>query len=464
MLVPLGHTESVDVSSPPSGILTLSGFDATVATAVFDAVDRRIDVQGLHEGTTTVTATDAFGQTAQLAVSVEPYAGRVSASAQITITGDPASADFVARSATEAALRVTYPLPTATVQAAPQEIVDARALSADDTLVVHVPVTISGADVIPVHQTVPVTVDNVAEPRVVPKYVLVSDYPETITEDGTLYYADVNPDSPARLLYYHYADPGAPLRRVIVKVQNNGIAPSLIQLTAGIAGPDPNVLMVGHESTKTFLEEDAAGEGEIFSVPPHATINIVDQTLPGGSLVSGLMQVRVVDGDGVRLAVVVQEAADSPTDPISDTLLSSAVQHARGIYQVPDFFYDEEYTVGDPPTVIDIGKLPLPNLVQGEVLGGDYGVRQSASLTLMNTGPDDARVGMWLEPRGGRATATFLIDGELAEVRATNPDAFAYVRSFSVPAHGFTRVEVVTMPEGGSSYPVDVLFSSTPPG
>ena len=175
-------------------------------------------------------------------------------------------------------------------------------------------------------------------------------------------------------------------------------------------------------------------------------------------------EVRVVAGDGVRLAIVVQDAGDSPVEPISDTLLSSAVRHARGIYQVPDFYYDEEYTVGDPPTVLDIGKLPLPNLVEGEVLGGDYGVKQSASVTLVNPGVSDAQVGMWLEPRGGRATATFLIDGELTEVHATNPGTFAYVRSFVVPAHGYSRIDVVTMPEGGSSYPVDVLFSSNAPG
>ena len=67
------------------------------------------------------------------------------------------------------------------------------------------------------------------------------------------------------------------LRRVLVKVQNNGIVSSLIAMTAGIGGPDSNVLLVGHESTKRFLRQEAMGEGQIFEVPPHATINIVDQ-------------------------------------------------------------------------------------------------------------------------------------------------------------------------------------------
>ncbi len=462
-IVPLGHIARIPVVSPPSGILTLTLSDPNVASAVFNGIDRTIDATGLHPGTAALTASDQYGQTATVSITVQPYAGRAASSTQVTITGDPASADFVAEMAAQAALRVAYPVQGATVAAPSIGVADAHTLEADNTTVVHVPVSMTGAGLYPYAQTVAVSVVNLAQPHVDPKFLLVSDFPETITEDGTLFYADVNYDEPARLLYYHYADRGAPLRRVTVKVQNNGLVSSLIQLTAGIAGPDPNVLAVGHASTLRFLKQEANDEGQIFEIPPHATLNVIEQLLPPVSLVSGLMAVRVVEGDGVRIAVVVQDASDSPVEPISDTLLSSVVHHSRGVYEVPDFSYDEAYTVGDDPTVLHIGKLPLPNLVQGEVLGGDYGVKQSATVTLLNTGDADANVGMWLQPRGGRATATFIIDGDLVEMKATDPGRFALVRTFPVPAHGFRRVEIVTMPEGGSSYPVNVLFSSNAP-
>jgi hypothetical protein len=107
--------------------------------------------------------------------------------------------------------------------------------------------------------------------------------------------------------------------------------------------------------------------------------------------------------------------------------------------------------------------MPLPNLVQGEVLGGDYGVKQSATITLLNPGSTDARVGMWFEPRGGRATGTFSIDGQLLQIHAVDFGHDELLQSFIVPAGGFHQVSVTTMPEGGSSYPVNVIFSSTPP-
>jgi len=459
----LGHSITASLQSPVSGIVTASGFDPAIASVVFNPLNRSIEVTGLHAGTTTATITDEFNLSASLSITVQVSAGKAFASTSALITGHPATADFVADSAARAAERVSYPQPGATVKIDLGSIAGVRPLDPDDTELVHVPVAIQGSGYFPYHADVAVQLTNLAQPQVAPKYLLVSDFPETITENGTLFYADVNYGEPARLLYYHYAPKAAPLRRVIVKMQNSGNTSSLIQLIAGLAGPNPDILYVGHVATERFLVRENAGEGELFDVPPGSTLNVVDQLLPAQSLVSGLMQFRVVDGDGVRVAVIVQDAQDSPTGPISSTLLQSAQLHARGIYQVPEFFYDEFYTVGGAQTTLDIGKLPLANLVQGEVLGGDYGVKQSADLTLLNPTNDDARVGIWFEPRGGRATGTFLIDGDVLQLHAVDPFKPVLLRSWIVRARGYRRVRLTTMPEGGSSYPVLLLVASQPP-
>ncbi len=459
----LGRSTSVTVSSPPSGVLILSGYDPAIVRPIFNPIDRTIDLSALHTGSTTITATDSFGLTATLAVAVLAYAGKAYDATSVTITGDPASANFVAQAAAAAAQLVAYPQPGAHVNAPPENVRGNIELAPDNSASVIVPLSIAGPGYAPYHQDVRVLVTNLAQPGIGPKNLLVSDFPETIVENGTLFYSDVTFEQPARLLYYHYANATSQPRAVVVKAQNNGIESSLLEMISGIAGPNANILSVGHESTKRFLVNEAKSQGQVFEVPPHATVNVVDQMLPASTLVSGLMQLRVISGSGVRVAVVVQDASEIPVGPISDTLLSSAVKHARGVYSVPDFYYDLSYSVGDDPAVLVIGKLPLPNLVQGEVLGGDYGVKQSASLTLLNPTGSDARVGMWFEPRGGRATGTFLIDGELVQLHPVEFGRPALVRGFEVPAHGYQRVNIVTMPEGGSSYPVRVLFASQPP-
>jgi hypothetical protein len=459
----LGRSVSIHVASPPSGILMLSGFDPIIVRAIFNPIDRTIDLTGLRSGKTTVTATDQYGLAATLPVTVQAYAGKAYSSTAVTITGDPASSSYVAEAAADAATLVAYPEPGAQVKALPEQVRYNRQLAPDDSVTVVVPLSITGPGYAPYHQDVTVAVTNLAQPPVPSKNLLVSDFPETILENGTLFYADVTFADPARLLYYHYNSGSSAARRIVVKAQNNDIESSFLELIAGIAGPSPNVLAVGHLSTKRFLVREAQSEGRVFEVPPHATVNISDQLLPPGTLVSGIMQLRVVSGSDVRVAVVVQDASEIPVGPISETLLSSAVRHARGVYSVPDFNYDISYTVGDDPAQLIIGKLPLPNLVQGEVLGGDYGVKQSASLTLLNQTPSEARVGMWVEPRGGRATGTFLIDGQVIELHPVDVGRPALIRTFVVPANGYRRVSIVSMPEGGSSYPVRVMFASQPP-
>jgi len=459
----LGRSLSINVQSPPSGIVMLSGFDPAIVRAIFNPIDHTIDLTGLRSGTTTITATDLYGLTATLPVTVQAYAGKAYSPTAVTITGDPASSAYVAEAAASAAMLVAYPEPGAQVKAPPETVRYNRQLAPDDSVTVIVPLNITGPGYAPYHQDVSVAVTNLAEPAIPPKNLLVSDFPETIIENGTLFYSDVTFADPARLLYYHYNGTSSAPRRIVVKAQNNDVESSFLELIAGIAGPSPNVLAVGHESTKRFLIREAHSEGRVFEVPPHATVNISDQLLPPGSLVSGLMQLRVVSGSNVRVAVVVQDASEIPVGPISETLLSSAVRHARGVYSVPDFNYDISYSIGDDPAQLLIGKLPLPNLVQGEVLGGDYGVKQSALLTLLNQTSSEARVGMWIEARGGRATATFIIDGQLVELHPVDVGRPALVRTFSVPANGYRRVSIVTMPEGGSSYPVRVTFASQPP-
>ena len=56
-----------------------------------------------------------------------------------------------------------------------------------------------------------------------------------------------------------------------------------------------------------------------------------------------------------------------------------------------------------------------------------------------------------------------LFDGSLVQLHPVDFGQPALVRGFTVPAHGYQRVDLVTMPEGGSSYPVQVLFASQPP-
>jgi hypothetical protein len=187
---------------------------------------------------------------------------------------------------------------------------------------------------------------------------------------------------------------------------------------------------------------------------------LVNHPLPPGTIVSALLQVREIDGDPVHLTLIAQDAS-APLDQSADTtqLLSGGVPHARGEYQVPLFYFDYSYAIGDDNLEIPIGQLPLPNLRQGQALAGDYGVQQAVTVTIVNSANGPAAIAIYANPRGGRATGTYLIDRTLVQTHALPAFSRYKIWQESIPARTFRRVQIITMPEGGSSYPLRLIFA-----
>jgi hypothetical protein len=102
------------------------------------------------------------------------------------------------------------------------------------------------------------------------------------------------------------------------------------------------------------------------------------------------------------------------------------------------------------------------------VLSGDYGVLQDVTVEMINHSANTRDVALYAEPRGGKATGTFLIDGVLIQAHALPAFSHFKLRQYTIPPHAFVRTQIVTMPEGGSSYPLILRFApddgSAPPG
>jgi hypothetical protein len=84
---------------------------------------------------------------------------------------------------------------------------------------------------------------------------------------------------------------------------------------------------------------------------------------------------------------------------------------------------------------------------------------QSFVVTVQNPLSTPQSIAIYENPRGGRATATYLIDGVLVQSHQVPPFSRYKVRQYTVPARGFVRVTIVTMPEAGSSLPLRLVFA-----
>ncbi len=434
--------------------------DPTVATVVVDQVNRILFVTGVKVGETSVTLSDTRGVTLVVPVRVAYDAGSAADYTSLRITGNPASAEYVRDAIAEAVERATTLRPGASANVNPDAINVRRDLQLDDRFDVDVPVTMAGDGYLTVAGNTRISVENVALPPIEPQRLLVSDFPERLSADGVLFTARLERDQPQRFLYYHYNPGTEPARRILLKAHNDSASPATVQLIDGSAGPGVNEMEVGHLSTKRFLVRQARNEGLVMTIPPGATINLVDHPLPPQNIVSAIMQLRLVVGDGVDLALVAQDA-NAPLDQSADTtqLLSGSVPHARGAYPVPTFYFDRTYDVDGDDLEIPIGQLPLPNLRQGQALAGDYGVEQSMNIVIVNATRGPHAIALYANPRGGRATGTFIIDGTLVQAHALPPFSKFKIWQETISAGTYRRIRIVTMPEGGSSYPLRLIFA-----
>jgi hypothetical protein len=454
-----GKTAVARVNSSLGG-LTVTVADPGVATVVVDPAQRVVYITGVKVGATTITVTDARGVTRDVPVRVAYAAGTVADEASLRVTGNPASADYLREAIATAVSRAATLRPGASITV-PLETIPLHAdLKVDDRTELDVPVQIAGSGYLTVNRSTHLVVENTALPSIQPVALLVSDYPERLTANGVLFTARLDRAQAQRFLYYHYNPGTEPARRILLKAHNASTAPATVQMIEGSAGPGLNEMEVGHTSTKRFLVREARNEGQVLTIAPGATMNLVDHPLPSQNVVSAILQLRLASGDPLDLALVVQDA-NAPLDQSVDTtvLLAGGAPHARGVYPVPTFFFERTYDVAGDDLDIPIGQLPLPNLRVGEALSGDYGVEQSMNVVIVNMTRGPHAIALYANPRGGRATATFLIDGTLVQAHALAAFSRFKIWQETINAGTFRRVRIVTMPEGGSSYPLRLTFA-----
>jgi hypothetical protein len=454
-----GLTTQARVNSA-AGTITATSADPAIATVNADQNQRVITISGVAVGLTVVTVTDSRGLTRDVPVRVAYAAGAIAATIPLRVTGDPATASFVREAAVAAAEAAATLRPGARVTLMTDSPLLHADLMTDDRVSVTVPLQIQGDAYITVNGSTRVDVENFALPHLPASQLLVSDYPERLTANGVLFTTTIDRTASQRFLYYHYNPATEPARRILVKAANASNAPATVHLIAAIAGPEANEMEAGHDATKAFLVQTRRNEGIVVTIPPKSTVNLINHPLPPNAVVTGLVQVREVSGDPLAFSVVAQDA-NAPLDQSVDTtlLLSGGARHARGIYPVPAFFSDYTYFVDAAPLEIPIGQLPLPNLREGEALSGDYGVQQSIRVVIVNTSRYGQAIALYANPRGGAATGTFLIDNTL--VQAHRLPAFSKYKIWqeTIPPGTYRTLQIATFPEGGSSYPLRLIFA-----
>ena len=392
-------------------------------------------------------------------------AGVVPSSLHLTVTGDPADPTFLEatlRDAVERAVRPTLQ-PGAVVTLGPFTPAP-QALQVGFETAFTIPVTIrAGAGTVPVEGSVDADVLNVDSRPFMPPLLSFDDDPERITGDGVLFRGSVDAARPMRLYYYHQNT--GPGRRVLVLLSSN--TTTRVALIDAVAGPSVDVMSVGHSVSRTFLLVKPRNEGTIVDVtaPALAQHDLIAQA---GDVIAGALDVRVLMGGPVTLTVMAIPSDADPAAYLQAPKLPGDGHNRHGTFDLVG--YGESlltYTAGGPDASLSYGgrdRSPQnvdPNDAGSDV--GDYGVLHRMTFDLTNPLGVPAGLYLYERPLGGVVRSSFLVDGTLQTVDCVRLPNRYQISSYQLAAQSKATIEVLTMTDGGSSYPIEVGITATPP-
>jgi len=384
------------------------------------------------------------------------------------ITGDPATPDFLAariRAAVASAVAPTLGAgSTARVTAilpAP-ELLGSGFLTSFSVLVSIDPAPgMSG-----VTGMATVDVQNAALPAFAPASLAFTDDPERITADGVLSRTTIDTARPTRIYYYH-ENVGEPRRFCVVLTANDSVM-THVEIIGAAAGPNIDVMSVGHAATRAFLTLQPHNEGTVVDIAGGKPLLERDTVAAPGDGIVGAIDMRVLDGGPVTATVMAIPPAAEPAAYLYGPKLPDDGHTRHGAFALTGFAQQIiAYSAGgrDAAYVYGNRKRTLPNNDPADPGRdyGDYGVLQQVAFDLDNPGAGPATIYLYEKPLGGVVRSSFVVNGTLAEVGCVRLAQRYLIASAELGPHSTGAFGVLTMTDGGSNYPLEIGVTVTPP-
>ena len=294
-----------------------------------------------------------------------------------------------------------------------------------------------------------------------PKLLAVSNWPERVRSAGALLTQPVEKGKPLRLLYHHLNAAGRTLE-FSVNLLNFGGETAQVQVVPSCPPPEYSPLPAGHAAVVGYFERRLGRDSFVAEVGPRERCKLASHIVRPGQVVSGILEASLLSGEEVALSVEASRPGRRDwVEPLDDS--DEPPGHSPYVYPEPIKTVRAEATVGGKWLYLDIGEGPLKALSSGHTLLGNYGVIYRFEIALKNPLDRRVEVSLLFLPRGGAAAGTFVIDGRLRHFGAVRPWKWRLVATLPLPPKSGRLVEVLTMPEPGSSYPASLVVRTTEP-
>ncbi len=449
LVTPLGEARSARLLGNIAGEVKVR-VEGPVASAEWIPETGSVRVLGHAVGETTLEVSDR-ASVLRVPLSVKKYAARWIPLPAAEVTGDPAPAEAVARAvkACAAASMVLEPGAWGRVTPIAEGL---RPLARGKTTRVPVFMAAAGDRYLARRRREQVVVRNESVDLPPAEMLMVSNWPEKLTSHGLWFEGRLHEGETIRLLYHHVNATGAKAD-LVVELWNLGDETARVHVIEGIGGPSYDEAWAGHRAAKKFLQNQTAGVGWVAPVPVGRAAPIVAQTMPKGTVASGVLELRELSGGAVSVRIYLAPHSPERLPRAIDDYRESPLL-GQWHYAKPRREVKARYEVGGPWAFVTIGRNPSSGLVEGDELRGNYGVIYDIELELVNPTAEEARVALTMEPAGGVARASVVIDGRLVEAAMLRRGVEVRLAEYRLAPGEVRRIGLKTMPQSGSNYPV----------
>ena len=452
IIVPLGESRSVPLRGNLAGDVSVRAATGVVSAA-YEKEGSRIRVFAQEVGRTELVVADQ-DSVLRVPVRAAKYAARLAQPVLARVSGSPASAEVVAR-AVKAAVGAGLTLEPGAWATIRSWVKQASPLPAGRSASVPVRVAAVGGEYLPFTARPSVTVRNEAPPRGRVDLLMVSNSPERLLSQGLWFEGTLDELQSARLLYHHVDGTGLP-GELVLEVWNLGDQTAHVHCIAGMGGPTTDESWAGHRAASNFLDNRAAKVGWIVPVPPRAAAPVLAHHMAPRATASGVVELHSLSPASLRVRLYL---APRRTERLPHPIATYSESPLLGKWQYPNPQREvsARYVVGREWAFVTIGDRAIAGVIEGDRLAGNYGVIYDIDLDLVNPTAEPALVVIALEPAGGPARGTALIDGRLTEAAVLDRDSEAELARYPLGPGEGRRVHIQTMPQGGSHYPVRLV-------
>jgi len=300
-----------------------------------------------------------------------------------------------------------------------------------------------------------VAAKNIGLEKIDDSRVLMSNDPEKVDHEGTLFYENLNPDESIRLVYYHK---GAPEKRLWlnVSVQNPNTYAIDIFVAKGLGGPTKDGIYAGHVAFKRFLKREKTKSGRIIRIPAQSYTTIATQVLKENEVTTGIIRLRQLSGRNASVRIV---AYDKNTDysSLSSKLKSKEDGRISGAINQGFIDINKEFTCGSGPLDIRIGESPtfISESNGFDIHLGNYGLLHKINIKIKNSSDKARQVSLFYVAAGGPTRGSFIINGEIIETGILDPKKEKSEKVFiiSMAPNSVKTLNISMMPQPGSFYP-----------